>query len=117
MLDTLSADEEIAFQKTTVHPESNNPVWEQQFTLPVPNANESQLEITLWYMQRTISLHNFTSSPRATQTRPRLTLQLTRFRDLGEVAEEEDESFLGEVVRMYVCVCVCVCARARVYLL
>ncbi len=56
---TLSADEEIAFQKTTVHPESNNPVWEQQFTLPVPNANESQLEITLWYMQRSAQ---FTSS-------------------------------------------------------
>jgi len=34
--------------------------------LPVPDAHESQLEITLW--------------------------------DLGEAAEEEDESFLGEVV-------------------
>ncbi len=34
--------------------------------MPVPDAHESQLEITLW--------------------------------DLGEAAEEEDESFLGEVV-------------------
>ena len=43
-----TSDEEIAFQKTTVHPESNDPNWEQQFTLPIPDAHESQLEITLW---------------------------------------------------------------------
>jgi len=33
-------DEEIAFQKTTVHQESTEPFWEQQFTLPVPDASE-----------------------------------------------------------------------------
>ena len=48
-----------------------------------------------------------------TQPRPCLTLQLTRFRDLGEAAEEEDESFLGEVVRMCLCVSVSVCACAH----
>ena len=65
-LRAIYANEEIAFQKTTVHKESRNPVWEQQFNLPVPDANDSQLEITLW--------------------------------DLGEAAEDEDESFPGEVV-------------------
>ena len=50
-----------------------------------------------------------------TQPRPCLTLQLTRFRDLGEAAEEEDESFLGEVVRL--CLCVSVSVRACVHLL